>query len=228
MILLKVAKFMPINNLPDNKINPENNDNSADVMEEDDFAQEQYEGEEESVLARSAKKFGLFIFEAVKVIIISLAIIVPIRYFLVQPFIVKGASMEPNFHDREYLIINEISYRFGDPVRGEVVILKDPLNPQVYFIKRVIGLPGEKVEIKNGRVYINDQELAESYIEDFGLENFDAITLGDKEYYVMGDNRTNSFDSRRFGPVSDDAIIGKAWFRGWPFNKISTFNLPKY
>jgi signal peptidase I len=218
---------MPENNLENTKMPKNSEENEAEVMEED-FAQEQYEGEEENALARSAKKFGLFVFESLKVIFISLAIIVPIRYFLVQPFIVKGASMEPNFHDREYLIINEIEYRLGDPSRGEVVILKDPLNPQIYFIKRVIGLPGEKVDIKKGRVYINDQELTESYIEDFGVDTFDSVKLSDNQYYVMGDNRTNSFDSRRFGPIDRKSIIGKAWFRGWPWDKINTFNLPKY
>lgn len=207
---------------------PKNIEENEPEVREEDFAQEQYEGEEENALARSAKKFGLFIFEAVKVILISLAIILPIRYFLVQPFIVKGASMEPNFHDREYLIINEIEYRLNDPERGEVVILKDPLNPAIYFIKRVIALPGETIEIKKGHIYINEQELSETYIEDFGTETFDAVKLKDEEYYVMGDNRTNSFDSRRFGPVSRQSIIGKAWFRGWPWDKISTFNLPKY
>ncbi len=126
------------------------------------------------------------------------------------------------------MIINEIEYRLGNPARGEVVILKDPLNPQIYFIKRVIGLPGEKIEIKKGRVYINDQELAETYIEDFGVDTFDSVQLSENQYYVMGDNRTNSFDSRRFGPVDRKSIIGKAWFRGWPWDKISTFNLPKY
>ncbi len=201
--------------------------NEPEIMEED-FVQEQYAGEEENALARNAKKLGLFIFEGVKVILISLAIILPIRYFLVQPFIVQGASMEPNFHDREYLIINEIEYRLGDPERGEVVILKDPLNPQIYFIKRVIGLPGETVDVKKGRVFINDQELAEAYVEDFGIDTFDTVKLNDSEYYVMGDNRTNSFDSRRFGPVTRKSIIGRVWFRGWPWDKISTFNLPKY
>jgi signal peptidase I len=209
------------------KNNPIIDPKEGEIMEEE-FVQEQYVGEEENAVARSAKKFALFIFEAVKVIVISLAIILPIRYYLVQPFIVKGASMEPNFHDSEYLIINEIEYRLGTPERGEVVILKDPLDPQVYFIKRVIGLPSETVEVKNGRVFINDQLLAETYIEEFGTDNADAIKLELDQYYVMGDNRTNSFDSRKFGPVVRKSIIGKAWFRGWPFNKISTFNLPKY
>jgi signal peptidase I len=207
--------------------NPMIDPNEAEIMEED-FVQEQYVGEEENLVARNAKKIALFIFEAVKVVVISLAIILPIRYFLVQPFIVKGASMEPNFHDSEYLIINEIEYRLGTPERGEVVILKDPLDPQVYFIKRVIGLPSETVLIKNGHVFINDQPLVESYIEEFGTDTFDAVKLEVDQYYVMGDNRTNSFDSRRFGPVVRKSIIGKAWFRGWPFNKISTFNVPKY
>lgn len=215
------------NNFENTKMPKNIQENEAEIMEED-FAQEQYEGEEENALARGAKKFALFIFESLKVILISLAIILPIRYFLVQPFIVKGASMEPNFHDREYLIINEIEYRFDDPVRGEVVILKDPLHPQIYFIKRIIGLPGEKVDIKKGRVYIDDQELVEVYIENFGVDTYDSVKLGDDQYYVMGDNRTNSFDSRSFGPIERKSIIGKAWFRGWPFDKISTFNLPKY
>lgn len=214
-------------NLKNSKKNANIDENEADIMEED-FVQEQYIGEEENTLARGAKKFGLVIFEAVKVIVISLAIILPIRYFLVQPFIVKGASMQPNFHDSEYLIINEIDYRLNDPERGEVIILKDPLDPQVYFIKRIIGLPGETVEIKNGRVFINDQALIETYIEEFGTDTFDAVKLELEQYYVMGDNRTNSFDSRKFGPVPRKSIIGKAWFRGWPFDKISTFNLPKY
>lgn len=214
-------------NFEDKKLAGNIESNEPEMMEED-FVQEQYAGEEETALARNAKKLGLFIFEGVKVVLISLAIILPIRYFLVQPFIVQGASMEPNFHDREYLVINEIEYRLGNPERGEVIILKDPLNPQIYFIKRVIGLPGETVDIKKGRVFINDQELSEIYIEDFGLDTFDTVKLGNDEYYVMGDNRTNSFDSRRFGPVTRKSIIGRVWFRAWPWDKISTFNLPKY
>lgn len=217
---------------------PDKNTNNPDLKDlvenpepeimEDEFVKDRYVGEEENALLQGAKRLGLFIFEIVKVVLISLAIILPIRYFLVQPFIVQGASMEPNFHDREYLIINEVEYRLGKPERGEVAILKDPRDAKTYLIKRVIGLPSEKVEIKNGRVFINDQELNETYIADFGNETFDAVTLGDKEYYVLGDNRTNSFDSRRFGPINEQDMIGKVWVRGWPLNKLNTFNLPKY
>lgn len=175
-----------------------------------------------------AKKTGLLIFEIVKVVLISLAIIIPIRLFLVQPFYVEGASMEPNFHDSEYLVINEISYRFQKPVRGEVVIFKSPADSRVYFIKRVIGLPGEKIELSEGRVYINGKELKEDYIAHFSSEDDAKVTLGPNEYYVLGDNRTNSHDSRRFGPIDKGRIIGKVWFRGWPLDRIGTFNIPSY
>lgn len=175
-----------------------------------------------------AKRIGLFVFEVVKVVIISLAIILPIRYFLVQPFVVDGASMEPNFYNKEYLVINEISYRFNQPQRGEIVIFKNPENPSVYFIKRMIGLPGEKIEIKKGVVYINDQLLPEPYLQHFSSADYPARTLGPDEYFLMGDNRSNSHDSRNIGPVNKKYIIGKVWFRGWPLNRLNTFNLPNY
>src|SRR5680860_453257 len=100
------------------------------------------------------RKFFIFVWEIIKVVSISLAIILPIRYFLIQPFYVKGASMEPNFHDREYLIVDEISYRFREPARGDVIVFRYPENPEEYFIKRIIGLPGESLEIMNGGVYL--------------------------------------------------------------------------
>src|SRR5665811_1655226 len=100
------------------------------------------------------RKFFLFVWEIVKVVSISLAIILPVRYYLIQPFYVKGASMEPNFHDQEYLIVDEISYRFKAPERGQVIVFRYPRNPQEYFIKRVIGLPNEDVQIRDGQVVI--------------------------------------------------------------------------
>ena len=102
------------------------------------------------------KATGLFVLEVAKIIIISLAIIIPIRYYLIQPFYVKGASMEPTFHDYEYLIIDEISYRFKNPSRGDIIVLKDPRNKSQFFIKRIIGLPGETVNIKNGTITITN------------------------------------------------------------------------
>ena len=170
-------------------------------------------------------------------VIISLAIVLPIRYFLIQPFYVKGASMEPNFHDREYLIIDEISYRVGQPVRGDIVVFRYPNDPKEYFIKRVIGLPGETVQLKDGAVYIFNQanpdgfKLPETYLPE-GLQTYayteDKVTVGQNEYYVLGDNRMASKDSRSFGVVAKSFIIGKVFFRGLPLNKIGVFKEVQY
>ena len=116
------------------------------------------------------KNFFSFVLELVKIVFISLVIIIPIRYYLVQPFYVKGASMEPNFYDKEYLIIDEISYRLGGPERGDIIVFRYPLDPQEYFIKRLIGLPGESVQIKGGNVIVYNNEnpsgvlIEESYL----------------------------------------------------------------
>lgn len=197
-------------------------------LAEEDFDLSHFSEEEEEPIFSWAKKFGVLIFEVVKVVLISLAIILPIRMFLVQPFYVEGASMEPNFYQNEYLIIDELSYRFNAPQRGQVIIFKNPQNTRAYFIKRIIGLPGETVEIKDGRVYINDKKLPEIYIEHFATDSHPAITLAADEYFVMGDNRVNSFDSRQLGPIRQDYFIGRVWLRGWPLDRVNTFNLPQY
>ncbi len=183
------------------------------------------------------RNFFSYFFELVKVVVISLAIIIPIRYFLIQPFYVKGASMEPNFYDHEYLIIDEISYRFNNPRRGDIVVFRYPRDPQEYFIKRIIGLPGEKIQIKNGDVYITNEAnpenvaLNENYLAE-GVKTYslneDIIALGKEEYFLMGDNRNSSKDSRSFGPVNQSFIIGKVLFRGWPFNRVNIFEAPTY
>ena len=183
------------------------------------------------------KNFFSFIFELTKIVVISLAIIIPVRYFLIQPFYVKGASMEPNFHDREYLIVDEISYRVKEPSRGDIVVFRYPRNPQEFFIKRIIGLPGEKIQVKNGEVKIfNDVKidgatLDEGYLEE-GTKTYalvdNIITLAEDEYYVLGDNRNASKDSRSFGPVNESFIIGKVLLRGWPFSKIGLFESYEY
>lgn len=203
----------------DNKQEPKKED-----LDLDNFSS----ADEPSMLGVYAKKFGLLVFEVIKVVLISLAIIIPIRYFLAQPFYVEGASMEPNFYDKEYLIIDEISYRFNEPQRGEVIVFKNPENTSVYFIKRIIGLPGEEVDIKDGHVYIDGATLVESYITEFSSEDYGPIILNDNEYFVLGDNRNNSHDSRRIGAIPENDIIGRTWFRGWPLNRIGTFNIPSY
>lgn len=199
---------------------------------------DQFEWKTRSSYDSFLRAFGEFFLEIVKVVIISLAIIIPVRYFLIQPFYVKGASMEPNFHDHEYLIINEIGYRVEDPSRGDIVVFRYPKDPSQYFIKRIIGLPGEKIKIKDNKVYIYNDKYPngvalneEVYLSEdtqtpyFGKSEF---VLGDNEFFVMGDNREASLDSRKFGPVPRRLIIGKAWIRGWPFDKITIFGEPQY
>jgi len=184
----------------------------------------------------AAKQVGEFLLEITRIILISLAIIIPIRYYLIQPFYVKGASMEPNFHDHEYLLIDEISYRFRIPERGEVVVFRFPLDRSQYFIKRIIGLPGETVEIKDGHIYIYNNEYKDGFQldEDEYLAsdlktnplNSNRVELKDDEYFVMGDNRPLSLDSREFGSVQGDLIVGRAILRGYPFDRVATFFEP--
>jgi signal peptidase I len=175
-----------------------------------------------------------FVVEIVQVVAISLAIIIPIRYFLIQPFYVRGASMEPNFYDHEYLIIDEVSYRIGDPERGDIIVFKYPSDPKQYFIKRIVGLPNETVEVRDGNVYVyNDSYpegmiLEEEYLEDVITAGQKKVKLRSDEYYVLGDNRNSSLDSRSFGPVNESYIIGRVWFRGWPVTKIRFFENPEY
>ncbi len=172
-----------------------------------------------------------FLWETIKIVIISLAIILPIRYFIIQPFYVKGASMEPNFYDHEYLIVDEISYRFREPARGEVIVFRYPRDPREFFIKRIIGLPGETIKIHNGQITIFNKQHPKGFKLDesaylpknvYTQGNLE-IKLKNDEYFVMGDNRGSSLDSRRFGPIKRQSIIGRTWIRGWPINKITVF-----
>jgi len=174
----------------------------------------------------SSFKYWLdFTWEILKIVIISLAIIVPIRYFLIQPFFVKGASMEPNFLDGDYLIIDEISYRFEVPQRGDVIIFRYPLDQTQFFIKRVIGLPGEKIKVIDDSVFVNGKPLNESrYLQGVETAGNVEVLLGDNEYFVLGDNRQASSDSRRWGEVDKKFIIGRAWLRAWPFDRLGIVN----
>lgn len=172
-----------------------------------------------------------FVIELVHVVVISLAIIVPVRYFLIQPFYVKGASMEPNFLDHQYLIIDEISYRFNEPQRGEIVVFRYPNDPRQYFIKRIIGLPGERVRVAGGKVWVyNDrypdgQALDEAeYLGGLATGGDRDDKIGPGEYFLMGDNRPASLDSRVFGPVPRSFIVGKVWVRGWPPEKVQLYS----
>jgi signal peptidase I len=176
-----------------------------------------------------------FLFELIQVLAISLVIIIPIRYFLIQPFYVRGASMEPNFFDHEYLIIDEISYRFKEPLRGDIVVFKYPKDPSQYFIKRVIGLPGDTVEIVDGKVRIYNQEHPNGTpLDETGYLDQDrtipnrTVTLKAEEYFLMGDNRAASLDSRIFGAVDRSYIVGKVFLRGYPVDRWKVFSPPTY
>lgn len=190
---------------------------------------------------------GTFIFEIVKVLVLVLVVVAPVRIFLFQPFFVQGASMEPNFENGEYLIINEFGYKkteihVGNQtlftmdsrkefVRGDVVVFRYPRNPEQFFIKRVIGLPGETVTIAGGRVLIKDTRtsvatvLDESDYLDPSQETVGSlsVTLGADEYFVLGDNRSFSHDSRAWGAVRKDHVIGKVILRAWPFHAFAHY-----
>jgi len=176
------------------------------------------------------KNFLFFIWEIAKIVIIALLIVIPIRYFLFQPFFVKGQSMTPTFENGDYLIIDEISYRLRVPKRGEVIVFKYPKNPSQRYIKRIAGLPGETIEIKDGKVIIfeNNQRqiLDESdYLSgDLMFINYPEITLGPDEYFVLGDNRTSTWR----GIVPRGNIIGRVFIRAWPFTTLAKIEAPSY
>lgn len=181
----------------------------------------------------ASKAIGKFFWELIKAFLIAVVIIVPIRYFLVQPFFVRGASMEPTFHDGEYLVIDQLSYRFREPRRGEVIVFRYPQQPSQFFIKRIIGVPGESVTVEDGQVVITNEKhpqgvvLDESgYIED-GVRTGGQISvqLDDDEYFVLGDNRPASSDSRSWGALEDEYIIGRTWVRAYPFNRLDVFDV---
>jgi signal peptidase I len=176
------------------------------------------------------RNFLSFIWETLKIVIIALVIVIPIRYFLFQPFFIKGASMEPNFDDGQYLIIDELSYRFREPQRGEIVVFKYPHDPSQRYIKRIIGLPGETVEVKDGRVFISGEALDESgYLPTGTLTpGLAKITLAENDYFVLGDNRLHSSDSRSWGPLPKENIVGRAYLRAWPFDVLAKFEAPTY
>ena len=142
--------------------------------------------------------------------------------------------MEPNFEGGDYLIVDEISYRFREPQRGEVVVFKYPQNPSQRFIKRIVGLPGETVEVKNGKVSIygngESQILDESEYLASSLRTWGnmQVVLGMDEYFVLGDNREFSFDSRKFGVISGENIIGRAFLRAWPLSTLDKIEVPSY
>ena len=169
--------------------------------------------------------------ELVRFAFIAILIVLPIRLFIAQPFIVSGTSMVPTFQDGQYLIVDEITYRLESPKRGDVVVFRYPNDPSKYFIKRIIGLPGETVDVKKEATIITNKEhpegfaLDQSYVTNHS-EDTDHRILKDNEYFVMGDNRSGSYDSRAWGPVPKNLLVGRALVRLLPFKTMSF--LPGY
>lgn len=203
---------------------------------------------EEKDTPPQAEEYGFkgVIWEIVKMVFWVVVIIVPIRVFLIQPFFVQGASMEPNFEDKQYLIVNELGYKttnvgsesnslftvkpFKELKRGDVVVFRYPKNPSIFYIKRIVGLPGEKIEISNDKVKIFNSENPDGFVLDESQYLSSSVmtsgetnlTLGE-EYFVMGDNRQYSSDSRSWGPVPEVDVMGKVVLRAWPISKASLF-----
>ncbi len=190
---------------------------------------------------------GGLILEMVKVFLLAVVIIIPVRVFLFQPFFVQGSSMEPNFEDGEYLVISEFGYKqtgialtdslrftvrpFKDIARQDVAVFHYPKNTEQFFIKRVIGLPGEAVEVRGGRVIIYNKTHPDGFVLDErayigeGVMTQDSprVELKDDEYFMMGDNRMFSYDSRSIGPIKKEKIIGRVLLRAWPMGNFSLF-----
>jgi signal peptidase I len=163
--------------------------------------------------------------ETIIFVITCLAIALPIRFFVFQPVIVQGESMSPNFHTHDYLIVDELSFRFRDIKRYEVLVFKSPMDPKLHLIKRVIGLPGERLTSTDGIITIFDSKNNTSFIarDEFVSkvtpDTFD-ITLGKDQYWVLGDNRPNSADSRYWNALDKKFVTGRALLRLFPFNNI--------
>jgi signal peptidase I len=184
--------------------------------------------------------------EVLQTIVLALLIFVLVRN-VVANFRIEGSSMEPNFHDGQFLFINRFAYCpglhldmapvdlkwsktwcFWQPQRGDVIIFRYPRDPTKDYIKRVIGLPGDKVEVKSGQVYINDEALPEPFGPNPGSYSAPPITVPPDQVYVMGDNRNNSSDSHMWGPLPENYIVGRAWLSYWPpqdWGQIPLWNL---
>lgn len=169
-----------------------------------------------------------FLGEIIRFSLVALLIVLPIRMFVAQPFIVSGASMETTFSTGQYLIVDQLTYQFEDPRRGDVIVFRYPRDPSKFFIKRVIGIPGDTIDINGNKVtilnktYQNGVLLEESpYVHKMSPNTTLTETLGDNEYFVMGDNRDASSDSRMWGVLQRDRIVGRAFLRLFPLSELS-------
>ena len=175
-----------------------------------------------------------FVMDILETVVFVGSMFIVVYLFILTPNQVKGASMEPTFDSGDYILTSRVTYKFRRLERGDVVVFKSPKNHDIEYIKRIIGLPGETVEVGNGVVAVYNEEggqvLAESnYLYPYVNTPGEArITLGDDEYFVMGDNRPASSDSRRWGPLSKEYIVGRVFLRAWPFAALTKIETPEY
>jgi signal peptidase I len=181
------------------------------------------------------RRLGTFFLDIIEVVVMAVALFLFLYLLVLQPHKIKGASMHPNYPDGEYLLTEKVSYYFNGPSRGDVVVLKPPSQvSEDEFIKRVIGLPGEKISISDGKVYVNGQELNEPYLKNIStsgnsfLEEEKEIIVPADSYLVFGDNRPHSSDSRAWGYITKKQITGKAWIIYWPPSQAGLVKAPKY
>jgi signal peptidase I len=160
--------------------------------------------------------------DTVQIVLPALALALVVHLFLAQATIVFGKSMEPNLMERQRLIIDKVSYRLHPPQRNDIVVLNRPDMDEM-LVKRIVALPGETIEIYKGTIYIDDLPLPEPYPHAVGIYSMPPVTLGPLNYFVLGDNRDNSNDSRSFGPVKREHILGRVWLRYWPINQMTQF-----
>ncbi len=179
------------------------------------------------------RKFFKVVYEFVEAFVISASVFVVVYLFLMQPHQVKGSSMYPTFKDKEYLLTDKITYKRSLPKYGDVIVFKAPINENYDFIKRVIAIPGQTVMVKGGHVFIDGQQLQESYLSDEVVTDSGQFLLEGQSYVVregevmaFGDNREHSSDSRDWGPVPDENIVGRVFFRYWPTSVVGVVNNP--
>ena len=168
------------------------------------------------------------IWEVLEIVLIAAVTVFLIRAFVVQPFLVSGASMELTFIDGDYVLVDEITYRFKEPERGDVVVFRYPLNPRLFYIKRIVGLPGDWVVVRGGDVFVGGQKLEEDYLKDLGTIGRVDVNVAEGELFVMGDNRYHSYDSRNFGVVPEDSVIGVVRLRLLPTTRAELIERPAY
>lgn len=180
-------------------------------------------------------RLGAFFLDILEIVVFAVAIFLFVYLLLLQPHKIKGASMEPNFPDGEFLLTDKVTYRLEEPKRGDVIVFKAPVAEGEEFIKRIIGLPGENVSVKDSKVYINDKELEEPYLSstvptysNYFLPEGATVAVPQNEYFVLGDNRPHSSDSRAWGFVSKNKITGRAWLIYWPPKNAGTIKKPLY